>query len=1286
MNWLMLIVALLWIEGVLAAAELNALQVSDGSSRSCRAGLSSDMRSTDGVNGQRACADSGVKKGSADTGAKGAAETKRNKVDSRKPAKKTGVKGRTDSGAVKNNAKATKAAEGTVISGSSPNTTTTLVAIAALKKKIEDQGFGDGRYGRPPKSVTDLKNLYGTDAASTATPLDKVTSIYEAAFERGKSALPWWHLNPKLQWIPILILILMAFARDFFRKKFISLFDKIWEYSYRRLAGTRLFRSIALRRYLRSIKEKNRYIRLPFRQERPLEVDKVFIRLNVASSSSSTPTTLEAVIQQKKTCVVTGPPGSGKSMLLRKLALDHNCAEQTGNQQIPVLVDLNRFNEGGGDLKSRLVASFEHYDFPNAGRFVDAGLEGGFLFLLLDGLDEVSSEKSSDAPSARQLLVAQIRELITKYDSCKFVITCRTGVYHGELDNCTDARLAVAEFSADQIESYISGWAPQMPPHKSPAHLLQSLAERPRVLALAGNPLMLTVIAFLYSDTEFVLPHSRGEFYERAVGLLLERWKDDRNRFAKGIKIRVLQHLALWNQDSAHTTGSADRRTMALDDMLHEIKPILRTLMHAEEDAHPLLNEINDRSGLLIAVDGGQRYQFSHLTLQEYLAADKLKTKPQELLTRYAEAPDDWRECVKLWCGLDHDSTQLIEALRTTDTLLAFECISEAVQLDPSTWEQLFEEFKPRLAQSSEEQEAIIRTFGIVAADPRRRGRKALDYLKSVLDRGPDHDRTAYGAACRALAFTNLSDAARWLIDVAQRDDVCVRECVISMGDVAVQPLGSLILSKTSSLLSSPDWPIRALHRIGTVSAARLLVKILCESNDEKLRVAAAWALASLVRKPAIEAALETMSVPSNWKHETYLWVWHPFSPASNTSRVMAMVMHELVYDTLGNAVPEAVPDVRLAIPHCLIMAKDVLFDPNLPPGFQSNLMRAPDDRERAALEEKYMALVLLERQPLRPLPPSAVRMLESIPHKTRFALLTCSQRCEPEQWRNLRVASTEGDRGKWQVFVARAIYSAAVMGGAIAFGQLFAVNAVGMVAVLLAVFMLSWPSASVMVKRAESMFVAVVALGLGAAYGISTALVFRDLETWRNGLIAAIAIVCLGWGILWRHAYRWAGPQALRSRMWWGGVVAIFATAFLGVAARKGVDLFNASTVHPFLTFPAAVLMLGIPILGIVGLVPARAFKVPDFESFALALGVGCAYVCGFYGAAVAVDSAYMYMNIAYIVLVILILFHCLGSTFYRTMGASNPFHVLLKGDQDLDYLAPIRQVLLRSSIHRAV
>ena len=153
------------------------------------------------------------------------------------------------------------------------------------------------------------------------------------------------------------------------------------------------------------------------------------------------------------------------------------------------MLELHRLSDRTKSINQYLVEALERDDFPKADRFVAQGLKNGTLILLFDGLDEVNS-------SERPEVVRRIKDLIDQCSKCRVLITCRTQVYKNEFSEFVDGTLEVVEFTDQEIQNFLQPWQSSMRADKSVEQLLRNLHDRPRIMALARNPLMLTIIAY----------------------------------------------------------------------------------------------------------------------------------------------------------------------------------------------------------------------------------------------------------------------------------------------------------------------------------------------------------------------------------------------------------------------------------------------------------------------------------------------------------------------------------------------------------------------------------------------------------------------------------------------------------------------------------------------------------------------------------------------------------------------------------------------------------------------
>ena len=728
-------------------------------------------------------------------------------------------------------------------------------------------------------SQTDLINAFGERGAEVGLSVADIEEIYENAYlEAQEPTSPWMAFKPQVGWaVAAFLFILLAF-RDVLKDWIKKYAELSGDWLHRQLAGSNLLQTYTLRRYRQSLVRKHQKLKIPFRPNSPLDMSEIYIPLKVSGTKGFIGQ-IDAfkVLKEQKRFVVIGPPGSGKTILLRNIVFTYGRGglDTLQEQPVPVLLELYRLR--GPDfsqskLVEEIVSAFSRYDFPNAKRFVQESLKKGKLMLLLDGLDEVSS-------GVRAQLVREIQEFLDINDKCRAIITCRTAVYNGEFDHGrqVDRTLEVVQFSDQQIRRFLKTWQSKIPPetNKSIDQLIQTLRERPSINELARNPLLLTIIAYLYTDTPFILPHSRAEFYQQSTDFLLGPWRGSFNAYKGNTKRQILQHLALYAQEGANLKQK-DKRSLEYSDVLSEIKKVLPSLnLDTNDHAALILSEIVERSGLLLKIDGGDRYQFAHLTIQEYFAASAISNNDQKLIALWIVDPDLWRETAKLWCGVSNDSTTLIHTLSSQDTLTAFECLADAQFVESEVANQLILDFQERFGNDTREE--VLRAFGTVAADvTQSRGRLVFNFLANTLKNSPDNERRS--AAAKALSFTNRSYGAELLAQYIHDDDIGVH--IIGMGNVAVSTLSEIACSGKHNRLQAVSY----LISISTSESAERLVPLLWDADD-LITTQAAYGLAQLIALPEIEETVREITIHSDKLETPWLtWVLDPFDEPTNSN------------------------------------------------------------------------------------------------------------------------------------------------------------------------------------------------------------------------------------------------------------------------------------------------------------------------------------------------------------------------------------------------------------------
>ncbi|MEU5324096.1 NACHT domain-containing protein [Streptomyces sp. NPDC021056] len=576
--------------------------------------------------------------------------------------------------------------------------------------------------------------------------------------------------------------------------------------------------------------------------------------------------------------VLLGDPGAGKTLLLKHEMLDW--ADGGDDKVVPVIVELHACNRRKDPFEELITEKFQQAGIATAAEMVERRLDSGGLRVFFDGLDEVGSEEF-------ERVVRDLHDFAVRHPDCDMVVSCRTAAYDQQLQDVFDQEIRVAEFDDASILRFLAKW-PELTDQVTAARIFQALQDDPELMVLARSPLMLTLIAYLQSgdrpESVGPLPNSRSRFYDMAVAHLLDR---DRllNRseaigsYHAGRKTLVLQRLALKQLSESSARGDQQEITREqFESVIEELLPGFD--LDRSPHLQGMLREIVSRSELIKDIDRGRHYQFTHLTLLEYLAACELRADERTLMHHYRRDPKPWRETVRMWCAVTRGScTRVVrEVFEDADMwrkVLALQCLADAVHIEEDLAEEILTFFLDGLGAPGDPHGHIAKGLGTLAASNSPRGRRVLEALVETAQ-GPASARRT--AALRALTVSGRQEAAQTL--AGQQDDEA-RTALQAMGDVAVSSL-----ARRAELGES--WAVRSLRAVGTPAAAIQLAGLLWSGHPVVFPVArtAAWNLASLICNPDVRDALSEWTPPSGLpRDQQYGWIWSglPYSGALKT-------------------------------------------------------------------------------------------------------------------------------------------------------------------------------------------------------------------------------------------------------------------------------------------------------------------------------------------------------------------------------------------------------------------
>ena len=371
-----------------------------------------------------------------------------------------------------------------------------------------------------------------------------------------------------------------------------------------------------------------------------------------------------------KDMMILGDPGSGKTTLLKYILIQLIEGKGTENLGIsepvvPFFAPLRELKDPGQEaFPDFLMRVCRLARYGISGELLKSVLESGWAIMLLDGLDEVAGERLRTA-SCRWIDTA--RACLPK---TRFVVTSRFVGYFGKsrLNGESGAvfELAVQDFTLEEVREFLIRWFETVEVFLHPAvdeeqsrekgradaeTLLTSIEDLDHLRKLAVNPLILQIIALVHRDRGR-LPERRVDLYEECTNILLERWD-----IAKGLDVlltakearEVLQPLALWLH------GVDQRRSAPLAEIREVVREPLEHMGKSGIDPDKLLLNIRDRSGIFMGY-GGDEFGFTHLSFQEYLAAEQIRNRRlvEFLIGKYGDGW--WREVTLLCLALNNPS------------------------------------------------------------------------------------------------------------------------------------------------------------------------------------------------------------------------------------------------------------------------------------------------------------------------------------------------------------------------------------------------------------------------------------------------------------------------------------------------------------------------------------------------------------------------------------------------------------------------------------------------------
>jgi hypothetical protein len=400
------------------------------------------------------------------------------------------------------------------------------------------------------------------------------------------------------------------------------------------------------------------------------------------------------LIGRERLVVLLGDPGSGKTSLLKYLVLRWASA---GQVPLPLWIDLKEYARQASGLKLYLESGAAAFGL--SAQEIETELQAGRAALFLDGLDEIFDI------AKRASVIEQVAAFAARYSAASVVVTSRIIGYEPErLRHAGFTHATLEDFDDAQLSAFVEKWhaiAEEDPKERIrlQAQLQRAVAGSRAIRELAGNPLLLTMMAILNRNQE--LPRDRVELYREASRVLLHEWDASRallpsDTFARQEKEALLRQLAGAMQQAE---GGLAGNLIERDALVQILRSFLTSLgiENPHHKAQALIHQLTERN-FILCFAGADRFSFVHRTFLEYFCAawfveqfEKQRTLSLDQLKIDVFGKhwhdENWHEVLRLIAGMvgEKQAEELVLSLLATDgrahrlanLILAAGCLSE---------------------------------------------------------------------------------------------------------------------------------------------------------------------------------------------------------------------------------------------------------------------------------------------------------------------------------------------------------------------------------------------------------------------------------------------------------------------------------------------------------------------------------------------------------------------------------------------------------------------------------
>jgi predicted NACHT family NTPase len=397
---------------------------------------------------------------------------------------------------------------------------------------------------------------------------------------------------------------------------------------------------------------------------KPKDVGESTIELSISSNISKYGTSNEELIIEddllntEENILLIGQPGAGKTTTMKRIVLKYFIDPEKFHYDFPILIRL-RDLETSSTISTKILDVFginyrvetmkyedkkllKNGDFETQIKertityvgdikldvFIAKFLNKTNSLLVLDGLDEVPVE-------IQKSILKEIESIGLRLSSSKIVLTVRKSKIRNKVSNFT--KYEIKPLDNTKVLQISEKWL-----GKEAGILFNNELKNKPYNDLANRPIFLTLLMILWNKFKY-LPLQPYEVYKEATFLIVTDWDEHRDivRNSKYSDFNTRKKLKFLFELSYFMTYRVKQKVFASDILKKFYEETHLKYKLPIDEITDVVSEIESHNGI-ISEAHHNHYEFSHLSIQEYLCAEYIVTLPysQKTVQYFYEYPE----------------------------------------------------------------------------------------------------------------------------------------------------------------------------------------------------------------------------------------------------------------------------------------------------------------------------------------------------------------------------------------------------------------------------------------------------------------------------------------------------------------------------------------------------------------------------------------------------------------------------------------------------------------------